>query len=409
MRNLALVATVLLGCASKRPAQSDAPIAPPPDGLPACATYSATAAQAPAALLFVLDRTASMAQVGKWDAARSAIVQAIDDDAFDGVSLGLLAFPEPTSVPGPACIFNFPIYCAVAIDPQVPVADAGIAKSTAPSGPRHDIAAYLAATSPETDDESDSSPIYAALNGAYQMIASVTGVDRRAVVLITDGGGSCTSIADPARPAYVDNNGCSDWEEPPTMSGLISGAQTDAATPTETFVIGVPGSDSNGGQVGGYDTPPYSMRLALSTYAVAGSPSTVDPACDSSLTFSQAGGDPAHPCHVDLSNGQTFSSASLADALATIRGNALSCTYALPQLPDGQLIVPDEVNVDLTVDGVESTLPRRSNPADTCAATPCWDYDAQGQVELIGAACSSVKRATTASIVIYVGCTTIVL
>lgn len=397
----------LLGCGHQAAKPSDA--TPPGDGLPACATFSATAQRAPAALLVVLDRTASMAQVGKWDAARSAIVQAIDDDAFDDVSLGLLAFPEPVSVPGPACIANFPIYCSVAIEPQIPVELAGAAKSSAPAGVRHDIASYLTSTQPETDDAADSSPIYAALSGAYQLIQAVSGVDKRAVVLITDGGGSCTSIASPARPAYIDNNGCSDWEEPPTLAALVEGARLDPTAPTETFVIGVPGSDSHGAQVGGYDTPPYSMRLALSTYAVAGSPSTIDPACDSTLPFSTTGADPAHPCHIDLSNGQTFSSAQLADALSTIRGDALACTYALPQLPEGEVLDPDRVNVTLTINGVATTLPRRSAPTDTCAATPCWDYDAQGQVELIGAACASVKHATDATIDIYLGCSTIVI
>ncbi|HEY4239863.1 MAG TPA: hypothetical protein VGM88_08605 [Kofleriaceae bacterium] len=375
----------------------------------ACAKFTAEAQTAPAAMLVVLDRSASMAQVGKWDAARTAVTQALDEDAFDSVSLGLLTYPEPTSVAGPACIFNFPIYCSVAVDPQIAVALAGTDKSTDASGVRHDIHAYLSSTDPETADESDSSPMYAALNGAYEFVRTVTGVDKRMVMLITDGGGSCTSISNPQRVAYTDGNGCPDWEEPPTVSALIAAARTDPTAPTETFVIGVPGSDSNGAQVGGYDTPPYSMRLALSTYAVTGSPDTVDPACDASTPFTQAGSDPAHPCHVDLSNNATFDAAALATAISTLRGQALGCSYALPLSPDGTLVDRSEVNVVLTVDGVPNTLPKRGNPADSCAATPCWDYDMQGDVELIGSACTEVEQATMAKVEIDVGCTTIVI
>lgn len=400
----------LVACGQKAATPIDAVTSDAVVGVDAtCATFSAEAKIAPAAMLVVLDRTASMAQVGKWQAAREAIVTAIDDDAFDDVSLGLLAFPEPVSVPGPACIFQTPIYCSVALAPQIAVQLAGAAKSSAAAGVRHEILEYLTATQPQTSDVADSSPIYAALAGAYAQVGAVSDVDKRVVVLITDGGGSCTSIASPPRPAYNDNNGCSDWEQPATMAALVEGARLDATTPTETFVIGVPGSDSRGAQVGGYDTPPYSMRLALSTYAVAGSPSTIDPTCDASLEFSTTGADPATPCHIDLSDGAAFSSAPLAEALATIRGEALACTYALPELPQGQVLDRERVNVQLTLEGVASTLPRRAASTDTCTDAPCWDYDAQGQVELIGAACSSVKHAPEAKIEIYVGCATIIL
>jgi len=376
--------------------------------LAACTTFSAEAKLAPAAMLIVLDRTASMSQLGKWAAARTAIVDAIDKDVFDTISLGMLTFPSPTSVPGPACIFNFPIYCAVSATPQVPIQAAGAAKSSAATGVRHDIREYLVANGPESADASDSSPIWAALHGAYSFIKTVPDVDKRVVVLITDGGGSCTSVATPARPAYTDNNGCQDWEQPRGMAELIAAAQTNATTPIETFVVGVPGSNSHGQQAGSYDTPPYSMLLALSTYAVAGSPSTVDPSCDKTLTFSQGGADPARPCHVDLSNGASFNADAVANAISAIRRNALGCVYNLPQPPSGQAIPPNEVNVVVTIDGTEHVVPKRQAKTDTCASDLCWDYDADGKVTLIGNACASVRTAAHAKVDIYAGCATIV-
>lgn len=377
-------------------------------GFGACAKFNDEAKQAPAAMLIVLDRTASMATHGKWAAAQIAIVQAIDSDVFDTMSLGLLTFPEHNSVPGPACIFNYPIYCATSALPQIAVKPAGTDKSSGATGVRHDIYDYLTKTTPEGLDTSDSSPIYPALSGAYQFLKGVQKVDKRIVVLITDGGGSCTSVSSPPRPAYSDNNGCLDWEQPPVMAKLIADAAADATAPINTFVVGVPGSNSAGSPVDGYDTPPYHMLLALSSYAVAGSPSTVDPACDKAATFSQSAPDPAHPCHFDLSGSSAFNTGALASAIAAIRGKALGCTYDLPAAPAGQSIDPTEVNVTVTVNGQQTVVPRRKDASDTCAASPCWDYDAQGKVTLIGAACAEVTGATDAKVEVYVGCATVV-
>lgn len=379
-----------------------------PDGFGACAKFNAEAKQAPAAMLIVLDRTASMSNSNKWGTAQIAIVQAIDKDVFDTMSLGMLTFPSHTAVAGPDCIFNFAIYCDVSALPQVPVKPAGTQKSSDSMGVRSQIYQYLVNNGPEGADLSDSSPIYAALNGAYTFIKGVPNVDKRMVVLITDGGGSCTSIANPPRPAYTDNNGCSDWEEPPVLAQLITDARNDPNAPINTFIVGVPGSDSTGAQVGGIDTPPYHMRLALSTYAVAGSPDTVDPSCDKSAVFGQSAPDPAKPCHIDLSASASFNPDALANAITTLRGKALGCVYDLPQPPAGETIDTDQVNVVVTIDGKDYVIPKRKDASDACSVDPCWDYDAQGKVELIGVTCSEVSNAMSAKVEIYVGCATII-
>jgi hypothetical protein len=157
-----------------------------------------------------------------------------------------------------------------------------------------------------------------------------------------------------------------------------------------------------------YDTAPYSMLLALSTYAVSGSPETVDPTCDQNLMFTKTGADPAKPCHFDLSNGNNFNSTALATAISTLRGKALGCVYDLPAAPPGQTIDPGQVNVVLTVNGTESTIPKRKDMTDMCATDPCWDYDANGKVTLIGAGCTEVSNSMSAKVEIYVGCATII-
>ncbi|MEP7122678.1 MAG: hypothetical protein ABJE95_17270 [Byssovorax sp.] len=377
-------------------------------GAESCATFSAAAKQASAAMLFVLDGTASMGQQGKWGTAQLAVVQAIDKNVFDTMSLGMLVFPNPQTVPGPDCIFNFPVACGVSGLPQVPMTLAGTDKSTAPTGIRHDIYQYLIAHGPDTMDASDSSPIYDALNSSYKYLKQVPNVDKRLVVLITDGGGSCTSVAVPSRPAYMDNNGCADWEQPPVLAKFINDTRLDPAAPINTFVVGVPGSNSHGEKQGSYDTPPYSMLLALSSYAVNGSPDTLDPACDQATAFTQAGTDPAKPCHIDLSNGANFNADALATAITTIRGKALGCLYNLPDPPAGKTIDLKLVNVGVTLAGAKATIPKRSNPADACAMDGCWDYTGMQQVQLIGKTCTDVTAAADAKVDITVGCATII-
>jgi hypothetical protein len=391
------------------------------DGFGECAKFNAEAKQAPAAMLIVLDRSASMSQLGKFGAAQLAIIQAIDKDVFDTMALGLSTFPAGfVGAPdclcpglGPTCfgLLPFGVACGAPTLPQVAVTVGGPEKSNAPMGVRHEIYKYLTTPTngPETNDPSDASPIYDSLVGAYNALkASPYPADKRMVVLITDGGGSCTSLTSRTSTAYYDG-ACYDWENPDGMNQLIAGARNDAAKPINTFIVGVPGSNTHAGEMQGpYAVPPYSMRLALSTYAVSGSPETVDPACDKGATFSQAGPDPAVPCHIDLSNGASFNADALAKAITDIRGKALGCTYDLPTPPAGETINPGQVNVVVTIDGTDYSIPKRSDPNDMCLTDPCWDYNDKGQVELIGITCSTVSTANSAKVQIFVGCATII-
>src|SRR5687767_10152863 len=52
-------------------------------GGPMCAKFSAEAKQLPAAMLVVLDMSASMKKAQKWGTAQLAVVSAIDKDVFD--------------------------------------------------------------------------------------------------------------------------------------------------------------------------------------------------------------------------------------------------------------------------------------------------------------------------------------
>lgn len=386
-------------------------------GLPACATFSAKAAQAPAAMIIVLDGSASMTTSNKWGTAQLAVINAIDKDIFDTMSLGLMVFPSSFVNP-PPCICSYVgldqatcnqllapgVSCGVSVLPQVPMAAAGTDKSNAGSGVRRQIYDWLVNHNPLSNAD-DGSPIYQALKNSYDVL-KLQNIDRRIAVLITDGGFSCTSVANPARAGYADGYNCPDWEYPASVNALISGARTDPTKPINTFVVGVPGSNSTGQKDGSFDTAPYNMLLALSTYAVSGSPDTVDPACSKDAMFTQGGSAPAKACHLDLSTGP-FDATVLANAISKIRGAALGCVYDLPDPPPGQTIDKNAVNVNVTIDASTNLLPKRKDPLDLCSVDGCWDYTPDGKVQIYGKTCDDLNNATAGKVDIYVGCETI--
>lgn len=395
-------------------------------GFEGCAKFTEEATQAPAAMLVALDMSASMSKQNKWGSAQLALVGAVDKDVFDTMSLGLVTFPS-SFVDPPQCLCDkiceplggcdiatckqflqlsggeAGVSCGVSALPQVAVAPAGKEKSNAGTGVRSQIYQYLTTHQPLSNID-DGSPVYDAMVAGYNAL-KFQNIDRRILVVVTDGGFSCTSVT--SRQGYADANGCPDWEYPSAVNDLITQARNDPAKPVFTFVVGVPGSDTTGSDPS--SEAPYHMRLALSTYAVSGSPDTVDPACSKDATFSQSP-PPANfvPCHIDLSGGAAFNPDTLASAIQTIRGKALGCVYDLPPPPAGETIDLDYVNVEVTIDGASAVIPKRKDPSDACKSDGCWDYNVGNQVQLLGKTCDDLSKAQQGKVNISVGCQTIV-
>lgn len=418
-------------------------------GAETCAQFTVETQLDPAAMVVVLDGSRSMGESNKWAYAKNAIIKALDKDVFDSMSVGLVAFPEGFVDP-PACLCAplittlealygagycttnnccsaLPqVSCGSPVALQIPIQLAGPNKSITSPGVRYDTQQFLDSKAP-LNNLDDGSPIYEALEIGYAELKNYANVDDRMLVLVTDGGFSCTSMS--SRDGYEDASGCTDWEYPDSVNQLMADAldgggagggggtggaggsqSTGAAMPIRTFVVGVPGSNTNpaGGPGSDPNLPPYSMLLALSTYAVSGSPDTVPATCDSSAVFSQTAAAPAKPCHFDLSNGQMFNADALATAIAEIRGQAFGCVYPMPDPPVGETIDLDKVNVKLTIESVSTTVPKRSVPTDTCENAGCWDYQGpDNDIELIGKACTDASNASTAKVEIEAGCATI--
>ena len=356
-----------------------------------------------AAMLVVLDRSESMAGT-KWQSAAQAIVQALDQDVFDSMWVGLYAAPVPPQINGPPCIFGFPVDCQAPPFPQIALAPAGINKSWSVVGVRKDIMQWLNANYPVSSPfGGDASPLYAGLQAAINALKSWPVSGKRILLAVTDGTLSCNQLSNPPRPGFPDCNGCThDWEHPNNLVQLLGTANADPAKPIESFVVGVPGADTYDPQ--GCNYPPYHMRLALSAIAWAGSPGFVDPNC-TGKTFTQSGGDPTVPCHYDMTQGN-FNAQNLADAISQIRTKTVGCTFALPK-EDGAVVDPNMVNAYYTINGGPNQyLLKRVDPGDPCTNDGCWDYDANGDLQLIGKACNDVKTGPNSQVTVAVGCAT---
>jgi hypothetical protein len=365
-----------------------------------CGTVTYQGRQSPAALLVVLDASGTMAANNKYAFAEQALISAIDQDAFDAVALGLLLYPTGT-VAGPACTLGLPVTCKVSGLAQVPLILAGAQKSNASTGVRHDIYAELARSEPNKTGVGDGNPSFDALTLGISALKSYPFDGKRILLYITDGGASCTSLS--TRTGYTDANGCNDWEHPDELVTLLAKAHADTKAPVSTFVVGVPGADTTGADPA--TQPPYHVRNALSAYAFAGSPETVDPTC-TGKAYTQNGADPQVSCHFDMT--QQYSAQMLADAINQIRGKVLGCVFELPA-PEAGTLDRGLVNVQVaTGGGAPQAIYRRKDTANTCAADGCWDYTADGKLELFGKSCSDVKAAADARVEIVVGCGTVV-
>jgi hypothetical protein len=372
-----------------------------PDGMMTCATGQYMAQQQPAAMLVLLQKSGSMNDSNKWVFAAQAIVQALDQSVFDTMTLGLIAAPN-SAVTGPACVDGFPVACGVPAFPQVPLAFAGTNKSSDPTGVRHDIESWLASNSPDTSI-GEGNPLYDAIQAAYGALNLWPGPGKRILFLVTDGAISCTSLS--TRAAYTDGNGCPDWENPNNLVSLVNQANISMTAPIDTFIVGVPGSDSYDST--GVNYPPYHMRRALSDIAYAGSPSNAPAGCTHTNPFMQADPDPTLSCHFDMTQG-TYTAAQVAAAIAQVRGEELGCIFDLPAPEAGQIDLM-EVNVSYAINGgAQDPLYKRATPTEDCSMTGCWDYTTTNQVELYGKACTDVMGAMQADVEITVGCATIV-
>ena len=182
----------------------------PCDSESACANITETAEVVPLAVYILFDRSASMVDDGKWEAATKALTQFFESEQAAKLRIALKFFPA--TQPCKSSFYRVP----------------DVALGTLADGPApddvHEQALIGAVEAAEASGVS--TPIYAALTGAYAWGEDQLQADEKqqiAVVLVTDG----------------DPDACPQ----DTMEGITAAAADAAALGTVTYVIGLQGSN----------------------------------------------------------------------------------------------------------------------------------------------------------------------
>ena len=334
-----------------------------------CAATRAEAAPVPADLYVMQDRSDSMNVDGKWDAVRAAITSFVRLPAARGISVGVGFFPRS---PGPVplecqrcnstdCLANCgcleinctPTFCLCT---QFSSSSCFASDYTAPVVP---IAELPAASVPivfalDSVRPSGGTPTLPALRGALDYARGWTASNKRrvAIALATDG--------DPAN--------CGEGNSIESVSAL---ARSAAAEGLPVFVIGV-----------------GPLRDNLNAIAAAGG---------TTKAF--------------LVDGVDVEEKFLA-ALQSIQGLAarLSCSYAIPAPPTGQLLDPLKVNVEFTTGSpAQTTTIGQVSDKARCDARGGWYYDnpaAPTQIQLCESSCNAVNVASYNKVAVTFGCRT---
>ncbi|MDH5671309.1 MAG: VWA domain-containing protein [Myxococcales bacterium] len=321
-------------------------------------------------LLFVLDRSASMACnpppttasadcetnpqrvdatiATKWEITRGALTRAIGA-LRSATSVGVSYFSNDDA-------------CGVHEQPSVPIRPLSDAQRSA-------ILASL-----DNVEPAGATPLVGATILAYRHMHSEALEGRirgkKFVVVLTDGEQS-DSCSDPAHCGNA--SACTDLlldEEIPKASG--------AGVNIRTFVIGAPGSEG--------------ARTVLSRMASAGE--TALDGCDP-----EAGN-----CHFDMTTEEDFATA-LESALVEIAGRALTCELSMPK-PKGGEVDLGLVNVVYSP-GSGSTLRviGRDDSLPCDAGANGWQYaDDNKTIRLCGHSCNTVKVDPRARVDVVLGC-----
>jgi hypothetical protein len=181
-------------------------------------------------------------------------------------------------------------------------------------------------------------------------------------------------------PTYaLDCKGSGQQQDPADPTPLIPEAASALGRGIKTFVIGSPGSEG--------------ARKSLSQMAEAGG--TAKPGCSHNGP---------NYCHFDMTAQPDFTVA-LRDALASISGLALSCSYDIPPPPSGSTLDAAKVNVLFTPEGgARETLLQSSG-----GCSDGWQYSPNGkQILLCGDTCDRVKS-SSGQVTLQFGCSTQVI
>lgn len=343
----------------------------------ACAGTFTKAMPIPLDIFIMLDQSGSMAMdagnnLSRWETIKAALGAFVNEDTSDGIGIGIQFFGQPDFSPH-GCMAQTCAHdedctggcttCApqgVCLAPYNPDIDSCESSdytwADVPIAPLPGNGNYLLA-SMSAHTPGTNTPIFPALKGAVDYAAGWEMLNPSHITVV----------------AFATDGDPSDCDTDQDHINQIA-ADAFAGTPSiRTFVIGVGPS---------LDT--------LDGIAAAGGTTTA--------------------FHIDL---DSMATQSFLDALNTIRGVALPCTYEIPPPPSGMMEDFDKVNVQYKPgDGTDPQIfPRVDSKADCPADGDGWYYDdnnAPTQINLCDSSCSKLKSDIMAELDIELGCQTIV-
>ncbi len=336
-----------------------------------CATATASVTRQPVYMLIVLDGSGSMAMENKWTAVVPALDAFFDDlknnpDPTFGVGLTIFSDEHDPQCGGSGfsgCTGPYPTM-------NVAIADVSATQAAA-------LHSRLDGTSPQSG-----TPTVAVLQGQYAALDAYTPVSplpsggKKVLVLMTDG---------------VPNDANNDPQATLQNQCISQATAQFAMNPSViTFAVGI-------GDYSPLDTTQYDPAF-MGNLAVAGG----DPrmGCVAGNTT-----DPTMMCHFQITPGGQAASAieqQFIAAINSIRGQVVSCTFALETPDGGGMIDPTKVNVQYN-DGTGNTSTIDQDPANG------WTYDNPTNptsVTLNGTSCTNLKMSMGGSISIILGCAT---
>lgn len=345
-----------------------------------CVGVGSTAEKVPLDMYIMLDQSGSMTDPPtggsgtKWSAVTSAIGAFVNQGQSAGIGVGIQYFPLPSGVTCP----SVPVQCSSDLDcspgcgpcvqpfPTFPgfctgVGAADSCQAADYATPDVPIALLPGNASAIVQSMAGHSPVggtptSAALQGAVDQATSWATAHPGHVVIAV--------LATDGDPTSCDSN----------LSAInaIAAAGASGSPQVLTFVIGVGGSVS-----------------ALNGIAAAGGTSQ------------------AYMIDTNPNVQQAF-----LDALNDIQGQALPCSYLIPDPPPGESIDFGAVNVSLSPGGgATETIPQVSGPGACLPGEKAWYYDDPAnptQIVLCPDTCALVSADEGASIDVVLNCATIV-
>jgi len=350
-------------------------VCPQLQGLMDCNARTFASAQVPASILFVIDRSGSMAcntpDVQTVEACNQDPQRAdpskpsrweITVDALKGAFAGL----EGGNATVGLSMFSTNGACGVDSTPLVGL------------GPVDGAQLSSLSTAMDAATPAGGTPIVGAVVLAYHHLhEELHATGNRYVVLITDGEESCGMAGDEDNVEDL---------RAARQRLLTIEVQKAREANVRTFVIGAPGSEG--------------ARGFLSELAFLGGTAR-DPAC----TRGDIDGD-IGDCHYDLTTNADFASV-LRGALGEVSGEALACEFPTP--PGAR---ENAVNVQLSTSGTAPAC--IAHDPSACATANGWQFAAKldgsvdtSRVVLCGAPCDQLKGDPSTVVDVVLGCTAV--